>query len=297
MRSFWTGLTLAIALLMLNPVASHAKGGSIPPVNLIVPKEVREVIAEYFVLPEELLRKESDRVTFVRRAQREIPEILVTEGYFSSKVNLRSVSHAGVMEIEIIPGPRTLVTQVSIEFRGDLALPDTQRSERIRQLREAWTLPPGSTFRAPAWDDAKSNLLAQVARKDYAAARLAESSAQVDVSKASAKLQIVVDSGARFTFGEIKVQGLERYEAALVYRHADFKNGQPYERDLMMAFQNRLQNLPQFNSVIVNLDTANDNNRPDAADAEISAPVNVKIVEALSRKVSVGVGYSTNNGV
>ncbi len=284
-------------LLMLNPVASQAKGGSIPPVNLIAPKEVREVISEYFVLPEELLRKESDRVTFVRRAQREIPEILVTEGYFSSKVNLRSVSHAGVMEIEIIPGPRTLVTQVSIEFRGDLALPDTQRSERIRQLREAWTLPPGSTFRAPAWDDAKSNLLAQVARKDYAAARLAESSAQVDVSKASAKLQIVVDSGARFTFGEIKVQGLERYEAALVYRHAEFKNGQPYERDLMMAFQNRLQNLPQFNSVIVNLDTANDNNRPDAADAGISAPVNVKIVEALSRKVSVGVGYSTNNGV
>lgn len=284
-------------MLMLSPVTACAKGGSIPPVHLIAPKEVREVIAEYFVLPEELLRKESDRVTFLRRAQREIPEILVTEGYFSSKVNLRSVTHAGVVEIEVIPGPRTLVTQVNIEFRGDLALLETQRSERIRQLREAWTLKPGSAFRAPAWDDAKSNLLAQVARKDYAAARLVQSSAQVDVGKASASLQVVVDSGARYKFGEIKVHGLERYEAALVYRHAEFKNGQLYERDLLMSFQNRLQNLPQFNSVIVNLETAIEDTLPDAAAGEIRAPVNVKIVEALSRKVSVGIGYSTNNGV
>ncbi len=296
-RSLCAGLTIVAALWMLNPVVSHAKGGSIPPVNLIAPKEVREVIAEYFVLPEELLRKENDRVTFVRRAQREIPEILVTEGYFSSKVALRSVSRAGVVEIEVIPGPRTVVTEVNVEFRGDLVLPDTQRSERIRHLRESWTLKPGSAFRAPAWDDAKSLLLAQVARKDYAAARLVETSAQVDASKNSARLHIVVDSGARYTFGDITVRGLVRYAPALVQRHADFKRGQPYERDLLMAFQNRLQNLPQFNSVIVSLDTANTENQQSADSGGISAPVNVKIVEALSRKVSVGVGYSTNNGV
>src|SRR5450759_5872504 len=74
-------------------------------VNLIAPKEVREVLAKYFVLPDTLLKNENERAIFMSRAQREIPELLVTEGYFSSKVILQFVSRAGVLELEVIPGP------------------------------------------------------------------------------------------------------------------------------------------------------------------------------------------------
>lgn len=287
------GMLLVCICLSLNSQLVQAKGGSIPPVNLVAPKEVRELIAQYFVLPEELLLGENERAIFMRRAQREIPELLVTEGYFSSKVVLRSVSHAGVLDMEVIPGKRTLVTEVNIEFRGDLAQQEAQRLERVRQLRESWPLQPGAAFRAAAWDEAKANLLTRVASKDYAAARLVKSSAQVDKAKSGASVHIVVDSGARYTFGELQVSGLLRYEELLVSRQADFKRGQPYERSLLLAFQNKLQNLPQFSSVIVSLDSAQKNENADV----VSAPVKVQIVEALSHKVAAGIGYSTNNGV
>lgn len=284
--------------LVLYPAWAQAKGGSIPPVNLIVPESVREVIAQYFVLPDELLKTESERAAFMRRAQREIPELLATEGYFSGKVTLHAVSSAGVLELEVMPGTRTVVTEVNIEFRGDLALPEAQRSARVQQLRAAWALPTGTPFRAVAWDNAKADLLEQVARRDYAAARLVENSAQVDVAKASARLHLVVDSGPRFLFGELQVSGLERYEELLVSRHATFSRGEPYQRELLLSFQNRLQNLPQFGSVIVNFDTTLEKDRAASNEGSaVTAPVKVQIVEAQSRKIAVGIGYSTNNGV
>jgi translocation and assembly module TamA len=290
------GRLLLAVCLTLCPLWAAAKGSSIPPVNLTAPEEVRQTLEQYFTLPDELLKTEGERAAFMRRAQREIPELLATEGYFSCKVVLQAVSSAGVLQLEVIPGPRTVVTEVDIEFRGDLASPEAMRIERARQLRASWQLPPGKPFRASAWDDAKANLLEQVARRDYAAARLVESSAQVEVAKASARLHLVVDSGPRYLFGELQVSGLERYEPLLVSRHATFSPGQPYQRDLLLSFQNALQNIPQFSSVIVSLDTSGEKGRAGAETA-VTAPVKVQLVEAQSRKISLGVGYSTNNGV
>jgi translocation and assembly module TamA len=282
-------------LSLSQPV--QAQNGSNPAVNLIVPEAVREVLAQYFKLPDKLLKDENERAIFMRRARLEIPELLATEGYFSGKAVLHSVSPAGVLKLEVIPGPRTVVTEVNIEFRGDLSLPEAQRTARVQQLRAVWSLQPGMPFRAIAWDEAKADLLAQVARRDYAAARLVESFAQVDPAKASASLRVVVDSGPRFLFGGLQVIGLERYEESLVSRRAIFSPGQPYDRDQLLAFQNQLQNMPQFSSVIVNFDTSTKKNAAGADAGPVIVPVKVQIVEAQSRKIALGIGYSTNNGV
>lgn len=290
-------LLVMVCAGLIQPQAVLAQGGSSKAVILVAPEEVGEVLAQYFELPDRLLKDESERAVFMRRAQREIPELLATEGYFSGKVALHSVSPAGVLELDVIPGPRTVVTEVNIEFRGDLSLPEAQRAARVQQLRAAWSLQPGMPFRAIAWDEAKAELLAQVANRDYAAAHLVDSSAQVDTAKASASLRVVVDSGPRFLFGELQVSGLERYEELLVSRRANFSPGQPYDRDLLLAFQNQLQNMPQFSSVIVNFDTGMENNAAGADTGPLTVPVKVQIVEAQSRKIALGIGYSTNNGV
>jgi translocation and assembly module TamA len=279
-----------------NPQPLQALEDDTPPVKLTAPIEVRKLLEQYFVIPDKLLKDDGERAIFMRNAQREISELLATEGYFSGKVVLRSVSKEGVMELEVLPGPLTLVTEVNIEFRGDIALPEMQRNERVKQLRAAWPLQPGQPFRATSWDDAKANLLAQVGRQDYAAARLVESSAQVDVFKAGASLHVVIDSGPRFLFGELQVSGLERYDELLVSRYVTFTRGQPYRRDLLMSFQTQLQNMRQFSAVIVTLDTESAITSQETSPGGVTVPVKVKIVEAQSRKVSLGVGYSSNNG-
>jgi len=280
-----------------QPHAVLARGESVSAVNLKAPEEVREALAQYFKLPDKPFKDDRERAAFLRRAQQEIPELLATEGYFSAKVLSHSDSSEGVLELEVIPGPLTLVSEASIEFRGDLSLPEAQRAARVQQLRAAWSLQPGKPFRASAWDEAKADLVAQVVDRDYAAAQLIESSAVVDPVNAIASLRVVVESGPRFQFGELQVSGLERYEESLVSRRASFSPGQPYERKLLLAFQNQLQNMPQFSSVIVNFDNGKETNTSENDTMPVTMPVRVKIVEAQSRKIALGIGYSTNNGV
>lgn len=264
---------------------------SIPAVSIDVPDELRPLLKQHFKEPEALLETDADRAVFVRRAQREIPELLATEGYFAAQVRLLSVSNAGVLNLQVVPGPRTTVTSVDIELRGDLL---QSAPERAQKARDTWALQIGKAFRAEAWEQAKSELLSSISREDYAAARLVSSSADVDVERASVRLRVVIDSGPRYVFGALQVRGLERYEPLLIERHAAFKPGQPYRRSLLLDFQTRLQNLPQFSSIIVNLDTARA--VADGGQSARTAPVQVQVVEAKSRKISFGIGYSTNNG-
>lgn len=286
-------LLLGCATLFF-PAYVHAKGSSIPAVMLSAPEEVREVLKEHFSLPENLLKSEGERAQFMRRAQREIHDLLVTEGYFSSKVILRAVQHSGTLEVKVETGPRTRVSQVNLEFRGDIAGMAGDRSVRVQQLRGGWKLPVGAFFTAVAWDESKQELLARLNARDYAAAQLVESAAQVDAATASVTLHVVLDSGARYQFGELRLEGLQRYPESMLTRYADFEAGQPYARQSLLTTQTRLQNLAQFNSVIVSLDKEN---TQAGADGVLIAPVKVQVVEAQSRKVAVGLGYSTNNGV
>lgn len=282
-----------IGLLTFGWVAGvHAKSSSIPAVIVIAPEKVRPVITQYFQLPDELMKTESERAVFMRRAQGEIPELLMTEGYFASKVSMRSVMKVGTIELLVEPGALTKVGAVNIEFHGDIMQTDFGRAQ---QLLKEWSLPQGEGFTGVAWDRAKTDLLTQLARKEYAAARIMDSSAKIDIPSAKAQLNIVIDSGPRYRFGAMQVTGLERYTKAMVTRYASFKEGEPYDRGQLLLLQTRLQSLAQFSSVIVSLDM------PPLADTAsggiITAPVKVQVVEAQSRRVSTGLGYSTNNGL
>jgi len=270
----------------------QAKSSSIPAVMVIAPEEVRALLTLYFQLPDELMQTENERAVFMRRAQREIPELLMTAGYFASKVSLRSVMRGGTLELLVEPGPLTKVSALDIQFRGDIAHADGQRAQ---QLRSAWSLPLGAGFTAAAWDKAKVDLLTQTARKDYAAARIVDSQAKVDIPSATAQLRVVLDSGPRYRFGGMQITGLDRYSEGLVMRYASFKEGEPYDRNQLLIFQTRLQSLSQFSSIIVSLDNPSASAAPNGE--AVTAPVKVQVVEAQSRKVSTGLGYSTNNGL
>lgn len=259
-----------------------------PGIILSAPEPIRDLLKTHFKLPGTPLPDETARASFMRLARLEISELLATEGYFTPTVTLQPAGSDGALTVEIVPGPRTLVSQMNIAFKGDLAADGPERRARVERLRAAWPLGIGAPFRSPAWEEAKAALLSSVAQEDYAAAQIVLSQAEVDPATASAKLMVVVDSGPAFRFGELAVSGLDRYEKSLVTRAAPFHAGDPYRRDLLLAFQARLQNMPQFSSALVNIE-------PDLSTHE-AAQVNVVLAEAKPRRAAIGVGYSTNNG-
>lgn len=273
---------ILLALFACSPVRAQASA-----ITLSAPEELRALLNSYFKLPVGTL-DETSRATFLHRAQREIGELLATEGYFTPTVTLHPARLDGNQVVEVIPGPRTLISQLNIEFTGDLATDSPEHRVRIERLRAAWGLGIGAPFRSQDWEQAKAALLASVTQADYAAAQISATQAMVDPATARAQLTIVIDSGPAFRFGDLQVSGLERYDNNLLVRQAPFHSGDPYRRSLLLTFQARLQSMPQFASVIVNLS-------PDSA-THLSAPVQVVVTEAKTRRVAIGIGYSSNNG-
>ncbi len=276
---------LLVSLLLTASAASAEESTFV----LSAPASVLSLIQTHFSMPTASLADDTDIATFMRRAQREISGLLATEGYFSPAITLDTTSPNGVQTLQVVLGPLTHVSELHLEFKGDLASGTPAQQYRIEQLRRAWPLSAGQVFRSADWEAAKSALLASVTSVDYAAAQIVVSQADVEPAKASAQLMVVIDTGPAFRFGDLSISGLDRYNKNLIERQAPFKKHDAYRRDLLLAFGAHLQSMPQLASAMVEID-----NNPTTHQA---APVNVTLTEAKSRRLAVGVGASSNNGL
>lgn len=260
-------------------------------VSLDAPDAVRGLLAEHVRLlkraPLTLPEQPADRAAMVRRARREVADLLATEGYFSPRIRFdRNDARRWVLQVE--PGERTEVVAVDIAFAGELAESGAGGAEYLELLRSRWQLPAGQPFRQSAWDAAKQGLLDEINARRYAAARIVDSRAEIDPRTAQARLSLRIDSGPSFYLGELEVQGIEHLPEDLVARYSQLKPGEPYDREALLAFQTELQNTPHFGSVTVDIE------RDPVLAAAV--PVRVQVTEALPRYVGVGAGYSTNTG-
>lgn len=252
-------------------------------VRPLLERHVRLLGAEQVVLPE----ADGDRLALVRRSRGEISDLLATEGYFDPQIRIDR-SDGKDWEVVIEPGARATISEVRLDFEGDIASATDDVAQTVRALREGWRLPVGEPFRQAAWDAAKQQLLDTVSARRYAAARIVQSRAEVDPDAATVRLSLTLDSGPAFYLGELQVEGLEALPEDMVRRYSTLKPGAPYDRDALLAFQSGLQNTPHFASVVVDID------RDPALAAAV--PVRVQVAEAKPKTLGFGGGFSTNTG-
>ena len=256
-------------------------------ITLSAPSSIEALLHEHFELPDAPLFDNTSQHIFLRRAKREISELLATEGYFAPTVTLKR-ELAEDLELIVKPGQRTHVSEVTIEFKGEITAKSEAQQKRIKQLRKSWSLKKDEPFRSPDWEEAKANLLSDIKHEDYAAAEITDSQAIVDPENHRVQLIVVVDSGPAFYFGELIVTGLDRYQDTKIENFLPFKPGDPYRRELLFYFQNTLQKVANFSSVSVNIDTDRSSHK--------AAPIQVQLTEKKSKRIAIGAGYSSNNG-
>ena len=216
-------------------------------------------------------------------AREQAREAAATEGYFSPKVDISvegEQREQRVVHIKIDPGVPTHVKDVVISIRGDV---DDATAARIR---EQWTLPANQVFQQAAWDAAKKNAVGTLARTRFLGASVRHSQATIDPEAHTASLEVDLETGPAYSFGPIAVRGLSRYSADKVTNLAPFKPGEPYSREEIEVFLRRLNTTNYFASAQVVVD-------PDPANAS-AAPVTVSLIEAPSRRLETGIGYSTD---
>lgn len=248
-------------------------------IDLQAPEEIGGVITPF--LPDEAAPGAGGQA----RLQRMVGEILATEGYFSPQIEF---SEAGdTLRLTVEPGPRTLIAAVDVAVDGPLAAKTRQA------LIAGWTLPVGHPFRQQDWNNAKQDILSRLLAENHAAARLVDSQATIDPATREARLMARYDSGPPFRFGELRVEGLERYPVTLVERHnRTVRPGAPYREADLNALQTALQATPQFRSVLVSIER----DTPPDADGVVTAPVTVRLSERPAHRLSFGAGISSNTG-
>jgi translocation and assembly module TamA len=226
-----------------------------------------------------------DDERLLRRLRDAATDTLATEGYFSAKVTAeKDPDNRARYVLRVDPGPRARVVAAGIRLHGGIEA----QPARVQELLASWELPLGQPFRDAVWSTAKTRLLARVAERDFAAARLIDSQAEVDVEAATVKLMVDIDSGPAFTVGELSIKGLERFDASLVQRFSPFAYGDRYDATKLLEFQRRLQASPYFGRVTVDIDA--DTEKPRAV------PIRVELTESRTKRLSFGFGYSTNVG-
>ncbi len=162
-----------------------------------------------------------------RRIQASTPSqvrsLLETEGYFDAKVKVeRREALPPQLRVEVDPGPRAKVQRIVFDMQGELERlasgGGADAKLLLEDLQSAWPLPEGSVFRNAAWADAKNGVLARLRAEGYTAASWSGTAAQVDADTHAVRLTLILDTGALYHLGDLRIEGLEQQDS-LTVRH------------------------------------------------------------------------------
>lgn len=224
-------------------------------------------------------------------AERDLRNLAGTLGYFSPKILItRAPMPSGrpLIVIEVEAGAATLIGAVDIAFDGDIAQstdPDAQAQRGA--LQRDWRLPVGRRFTQEGWDSAKTQAVRQLVTRRYPAARLVSSLADVDAPAQRARLGLRFDSGPLYRLGPMQVSGMSRYDPAIVPRIARLPPGSVYDQNALIEAQLRLATSGYFDSAYIFVDPEGD---------PTNAPVQVQLREAPLKKITLGIGGTTDGG-
>jgi translocation and assembly module TamA len=273
-----------------------------PPVQLEVdaPRELRGLLdthldlARLDVIAPGSVLDETELARLVAATPAQARELLQTEGYFNPQVEVEKLAgDPPVVRVRVQPGPRVQVRDVRIEVRGPLADATARDEPHAREaqkaLRHNWPLPPGAPFRNPLWSGGKRDALAQLRAQAYLDAEWQDTDARVDADRQAAELSLVADSGPLYRTGALRIRGLKAHDEETVRNIANFDPGTIATEELLLDFQERLQDSNLFDRATVVV-------RPRADDPS-AADVNVRLRERKLQEATFGVGISADVGV
>jgi translocation and assembly module TamA len=229
-------------------------------------------------------------IVLADRAERQARNLLQTEGYFQPTIDVRLDKESELPRISVVvdPGAPVRVTLLQLNLTGS----GRQKADYfydVYRLDEKWKISVGDIFRQETWDASKNALLREYRLDIFPAARISFSEAIINIEEQSAKLRVDIDPGEPMWWGEIRIQGLNRYPASIITNQKILLPGLPYSQNRLAEFQTALLELPYFNNLTVLplLDEAQENH----------VPVLVQVEEVERRKLLLGLGYSSNTGV
>ena len=251
--------------------------------------EVKSMLEEYLPLITQQQDEELDKeqVGFLAEETPDnVKTMLKTKGYFNGSVNVQD--NGSSYTVAVNPGPRTKIDNVSVAILGDI-LSDDNLAEYYQKAMANWQQPVGENFDQEGWSSSKTSVLSAVTRKKYPLAKLSNSQATVNPNNNTADLNVIVESNRPIYFGDFEITGTRRYPENVVAGLARFKPGAPYDLDLLLDFQQALEQNGHYSGASVQADF--DRLQGDRV------PVKVNVTEVKRHKLETGIRYDSEYGL
>ena len=150
----------------------------------------------------------------------------------------------------------------------------------------------GLTLKEPAKSkpilDAKYEIIRWYRKKGFPFPKISEPKAVVDHKKNALTVAFDVQPGLKAQFGDTKLSGLESVNGAYVNSKIPWKEGDPYNADLLIVLEDRLMNTGLFSSVNAK--------EGEVIDEKGRIPIGVEVKERKHRTIKGGASYKTDEG-
>jgi translocation and assembly module TamA len=277
---------LAPALIALS-LASNAHAA----IEIVIPevsKAVENNVRSFLSLTRYAERDDVNAETMTRLERRIVTETrdaLQPLGYYEPEVayDVEQRDASWRVTIRIRPGRPVRVSEVAI---GVIGAGENERA--IREVIEAEDLKPGLRLNHGTYERVKSDLLRVAKNEGYLEARLTKHELLIDRAARRATVDIQLDTGPRYHYGEIAI-AQDVIEDDAMRQLLRMRTGDPYTLDSLLRTQYVLDDSMYFSAV-------------DIASGEVNREartVPLKITAEPNRKhrFATSLGYGTDTEV
>jgi translocation and assembly module TamA len=193
-----------------------------------------------------LSQKDADKVA--DQAEDRARVALRPYGYYQPQISTRVIRHPDrppVVELSVDRGPPIIIR----EMRFDVTGPGSGQRE-VKEWRDRWPFRQGDILDQTVWEQQKQEGLEAARAQGYLAAAYSTHSLELDLEQNSAKIQLVLDTGPRYVFGDIDY-GEHVLRPGIVEGIPRFGKGNYYTAVLMDRFRMDLWRTGWFTDIEV----------------------------------------------
>jgi len=220
-----------------------------------------------------------------QKAKAEIAAALQPFGYYRPEITSsleRLETGEWRARYQIDPGPAIEIGELNLDISGPI-----QQDPELQLLVEKYAPQPGTVLVHSRYDSFKSRLSGLAAERGYVEAQFTETRLEVDLGEYTARIIIRMESGPRYSFGEVSMQQ-DLLDPDLLQRYVPFARGEPYDFDQVVSLQHALNDSNYFQYAEVSP------GQPSRETREI--PITVKLAPRKRHRYDFGVGYGTDTG-
>jgi translocation and assembly module TamA len=220
-----------------------------------------------------------------KKAGQEITAALQPYGYYKPEIT-SSLTELGTDEWQayylIDTGPGLPITEFNLKINGTV-----KDDPLLHELLDEHALNPGDTFVHPEYERLKSAISGLASERGYVEAKFTRTRVEIDLDLYQARVYLDLESGPRYSFGEITLDQ-DVLEPEFLKRYIHFKKGDPFSREQVIQLQRALNDSAYFQIVEV---------IPGAPRADTrEIPVRISLAPRASHRYDFGLGYGSDTG-